>query len=151
PIPRFPRAIGVVTSAGSAALADIMAGLRRRAPWTQVVLATSTLEGPGAAESVARAIRFLAESGRVEVLIVARGGGSAAAIAVFDAEPVVRAIATSPVPVISAIGHELHVTVADLVADCRAATPSAAAELAVPDQARSEEHTSELQSREKLV
>lgn len=135
PLPRFPRAVGIVTSGNSAALADLVAGLRRRAPWTEVVLATSSLEGPGAARSVAAAIRRLAESGRVEVLIVARGGGSAAAIAVFDAEPVVRAIATSPVPVISAIGHELHVTLADLVADCRAATPSAAAELAVPDQA----------------
>src|SRR5690606_15353044 len=135
PIPRFPRVVGIVTSPDSAALRDILAGLERRAPWVKVVVTATTIEGPGAAGSVACAIRSLATSERIDLLIVARGGGDPSALAVFDTEPVVRAVAECSVPVITAIGHELHFTLADAVADLRAATPSAAAELAVPDKA----------------
>jgi len=135
PLPRFPDSVGIVTSATGAALRDILTVLRRRAPWTQVVLRSCRVQGNGAAAEVADAIRVLAASGRVEVLIVGRGGGSIEDLWTFNEEVVARAIADCPLPVISAVGHEIDVTIADLVADHRSATPSAAAEAAVPDGA----------------
>ena len=135
PLPRFPASVGIVTSATGAALRDILTVLRRRAPWTHVVLRSCRVQGDGAAAEVAEAIRVLAGSGRVEVLIVGRGGGSIEDLWSFNEEVVARAIADCPLPVISAVGHEIDVTIADLVADHRAATPSAAAEAAVPDGA----------------
>ena len=134
PIPRFPRSVGVVTSLGGAALHDVLTVIGRRAPWTRVVVRGSKVQGEGAASEIGDAVRVLGGSGRVEVLIVGRGGGSIEDLWAFNEEPVARAIAECPVPVISAVGHEIDVTIADLVADVRAATPSAAAETAVRDR-----------------
>ena len=133
-IPRFPRSVGVVTSLGSAALHDVLTVIRRRAPWTRVVVRGSSVQGEGAAKEIADAVRLLGSSGQVEVLIVGRGGGSIEDLWAFNEEPVARAIAECMVPVISAVGHEVDVTIADLVADLRAPTPSAAAEAAVHDR-----------------
>lgn len=133
-LPAFPRAVGVVTSLEGAALHDIVTVIRRRAPWVDVVVRATRVQGDGAAEEVATAIRTLARSRAVEVLIVGRGGGSAEDLWTFNDERIARALAESPVPTISAVGHEVDVTIADLVADRRAPTPSAAAESAVPDR-----------------
>jgi len=133
PIPRFPTRVGVVTSATGAALEDILTVLRRRAPWTTVVLRDTRVQGEGASEEIAGAIRRLAAEGDVDVMIVGRGGGSVEDLWAFNEEPVARAIADCSVPVISAVGHEVDVTISDLVADFRAPTPSAAAEAAVQD------------------
>ena len=132
-IPRFPGTIGIVTSPSGAALHDILTVLGRRAPWTRVLLCGARVQGEGAAGEIAAALRALSESGRVDLIIVGRGGGSIEDLWAFNEEPVARAIAESRVPVISGVGHEVDVTVADLVADLRAPTPSAAAEAAVQD------------------
>lgn len=134
PIPRFPAAIGVVTSPSGAVLHDISTVVRRRAPWTRLVLAGCRVQGEGAADEIAAAIRMMGRAGLVDVLIVGRGGGSVEDLWCFNEEVVARAIAESPIPVIAAVGHETDVTIADLVADLRAPTPSAAAEAAVPDR-----------------
>lgn len=133
PLPRFPEAVGVVTSLAGAALADILTVVRRRAPWTRVIVRGARVQGEGAGEEVAEAIQALGGSGLVEVLIVARGGGSLEDLWAFNEEVVARAIVACPVPVISAVGHEVDVTISDLVADVRAPTPSAGAETAVKD------------------
>ncbi len=133
PIPRWPRSVGVVTSPTGAALRDILTVLGRRAPWTRVVLRGARVQGDGAAAEIADAVRVLGESGEVDLLIVGRGGGSVEDLWAFNEEVVARAIAFAPVPVISAVGHEVDVTISDLVADLRAPTPSAAAEAAVQD------------------
>jgi len=134
PLPRFPQRIGVVTSPTGAAFQDILSVLRRRAPWVEVVLAGTRVQGEGSSLEIARAIDALGRSGRVDLMIVGRGGGSREDLWAFNEEPTVRAIARSPVPVISAVGHETDVTLSDLVADLRAPTPSAAAEAAVLDR-----------------
>ena len=128
PLPRFPEAVGVVTSLAGAALADILTVIRRRAPWTRVIVRGARVQGEGAGEEVAEAIRALGSSGLVDVLIVGRGGGSLEDLWAFNEEVVARAIVACPVPVISAVGHEVDVTISDLVADVRAPTPSAGAE-----------------------
>ncbi len=135
-IPRFPRAVGVVTSLGGAALHDVLTVIRGRAPWTRVVVRGCSVQGEGAAKEIGDAISLLGNSGEVEVLIVGRGGGSIEDLWAFNEEPVARAIAGCMVPVISAVGHEVDVTIADLVADLRAPTPSAAAAAAVHDRNR---------------
>ena len=132
-LPRFPEAVGVVTSLAGAALADILTVIRRRAPWTRVIVRGARVQGEGSAEEVADAIRALGGSGLVDVLIVGRGGGSLEDLWAFNEEVVARAILACPVPVISAVGHEVDVTISDLVADVRAPTPSAAAETVVKD------------------
>ncbi len=147
PIPRFPETVGVVTSPSGAAFRDMASVLGRRAPWTRVLLRGSRVQGEGAAQEVAEAIRVLSRSGRADVIIVGRGGGSTEDLWAFNEEPVARAIADSPVPVISAVGHETDVTISDLVADLRAPTPSAAAEAAVQDGAAIAELLRELQPR----
>ena len=124
-LPRFPEAVGVVTSLAGAALADILTVVRRRAPWTRVIVRGARVQGEGSAEEVAEAIRALGASGLVDVLIVGRGGGSLEDLWAFNEEVVARAIVACPVPVISAVGHEVDVTICDLVADVRAPTPSA--------------------------
>ncbi|HSJ09738.1 MAG TPA: exodeoxyribonuclease VII large subunit [Longimicrobiales bacterium] len=134
PLPRYPRTVGVVTSPVGAALHDILHVIRRRAPWTRVVLSPARVQGDGAAYDIARALRLF-ERTEVDVVIVGRGGGSVEDLWAFNEEPVARAIVQCSVPVISAVGHETDVTIADLVADLRAPTPSAAAESAVPDGA----------------
>ena len=134
PIPRHPATVGVVTSPVGAALHDILEVLGKRAPWTEVVFSPARVQGEGAAQEIARAIRLFARANVADVLIVGRGGGSTEDLWAFNEEQVARAIAASPIPVISAVGHEVDVTIADLVADVRAPTPSAAAERAVPDR-----------------
>ena len=132
-LPRHPGTVGIVTSATGAALRDMLTVIRRRAPWTRVLVRSCRVQGEGAAVEVAEAIRVLSACGRADVLIVGRGGGSIEDLWTFNEEAVARAIAACSLPVISAVGHEIDVTIADLVADHRAPTPTAAAEAAVPD------------------
>jgi exodeoxyribonuclease VII large subunit len=133
PLPRYPASVGVVTSPVGAALHDILRVIRLRAPWTRVLVAPARVQGDGAGLDIARAIHRLARHGDAQVVIVGRGGGAVEDLWAFNDEVVARAIAACPVPVISAVGHEVDITIADLVADWRAPTPSAAAERAVPD------------------
>ena len=133
PLPRFPRRLGVVTSPAGAAWRDICRVLSRRYPLVEVVLAPTAVQGDDAPPQIVSALQSLAQYGQVDAIIVARGGGSAEDLWAFNDERVARAIAASPVPVITGVGHETDVTIADLVADLRAPTPSAAAEVAVPD------------------
>ncbi|KIL41103.1 exodeoxyribonuclease VII large subunit [Gordoniibacillus kamchatkensis] len=132
PIPRFPAAIGVITSPTGAAIRDIIITLRRRYPIVPILLYPALVQGTGAAPSVVRGIELMNALAEVDVLIVGRGGGSLEELWAFNEEIVARAIAASRIPVISAVGHETDFTIADFVADLRAPTPTAAAELAVP-------------------
>jgi exodeoxyribonuclease VII large subunit len=130
-IPRFPRAIGVITSPTGAAVRDIIITLQRRHPSVPVLLFPVLVQGKGAAASIVRAIETMNRLAEVDVLIIGRGGGSLEELWAFNEEAVARTIAASAIPVISAVGHETDFTIADFVADLRAATPTAAAELAV--------------------
>lgn len=134
PLPRFPATVGIVTSPDGAALHDILRVIERRAPWTRVVFCPARVQGEGAAEDLARALGVFRAAPVADVLIVGRGGGSVEDLWAFNEEVLARAIAASPIPVVSAVGHEIDVTIADLVADARAPTPSAAAEMVVPDR-----------------
>lgn len=134
PLPAFPRAIGLVTSLAAAALRDILTTLRRRAPMVPVVIYPTLVQGQGAAEQVAAAIDAANRHGACDVLIVARGGGSLEDLFAFNEEAVARAIASSSIPVVSGVGHETDFTIADFVADLRAATPTAAAAASSPDR-----------------
>lgn len=140
PIPRFPRAIGVITSPTGAAVRDIIITLQRRHPSIPIYVFPVLVQGTQAAPSIVKAIESMNRFGEVDVLIVGRGGGSLEELWAFNEEPVARSIAASQIPVISAVGHETDFTIADFVADLRAATPTAAAELAVP-------HVAELQQQ----
>ena len=131
PLPSLPRKIGIVTSLDGAALRDIIKVLRRRHPNAHLVIRPARVQGDGAAADVAQALRAIVKVPGVDVVIVGRGGGSLEDLRAFNQEIVARAIAASPVPVISAVGHEMDVTIADFVADLRAPTPSAAAEMVV--------------------
>lgn len=133
PLPRFPKRIGVVTSGSGAAVHDIFTVLGRRYPAAQVVIRPTQVQGDGAAEDIVKAIRLFNTKTDIDVLIVGRGGGSIEDLWAFNTEIVARAVAESRIPVISAVGHETDFTICDFVADMRAPTPSAAAELAVPD------------------
>lgn len=132
PLPLLPRRLGVVTSPTGAAIRDILSVARRRYPNLELVVAPVQVQGATASAEIAAAIELLARRGRVDVIVVGRGGGSQEDLAAFNQEEVARAVAASPVPVVAAVGHETDTTLIDLVADRRAATPSAAAELAVP-------------------
>ena len=138
-LPPFPERIGLVTSPVGAALHDMVTITNRRWPLAQILLAPVAVQGEAAAGQIAAAVQMFnqlrPQSGKVEVLIVGRGGGSLEDLWAFNEEQVVRAIAASQIPIVSAVGHETDVTLADLAADCRAPTPSAAAELVVPDGA----------------
>ncbi len=133
PLPRYPRRLGVVTSPAGAAWHDICRVLSRRYPLVEVILSPTAVQGEEAPAQIAAALSLLARHGGVDLIVVARGGGSIEDLWAFNDELVARAIAASPVPVLTGIGHEIDVTIADLVADVRAPTPSAAAEMAVPD------------------
>lgn len=142
PIPSFPRRIGVVTSPGGAAIHDILTVLKRRAKSVSVVIIPTLVQGEMAGEQITRAIRLAnaycdgcSAEDRIDVLIVTRGGGSAEDLWVFNEEPVARAIRASAIPVISAVGHEIDFTIADMAADLRAPTPSVAAEIVAKAEA----------------
>ncbi|MFQ6020259.1 MAG: exodeoxyribonuclease VII large subunit [Dehalococcoidia bacterium] len=135
PLPPFPRRIGVATSPAGAVFHDICQVVGRRWPLSEVVLAPTNVQGPEAASGTVEAIQRLNQEPGVDVIIVARGGGSIEELSAFNDEEVARAIYGSPLPVIAGVGHETDYTIADYVADLRAPTPSAAAELAVPDRA----------------
>jgi exodeoxyribonuclease VII large subunit len=131
-LPLLPRAVGLATAPGSAALADLLHSLRVRFPAMPVVLAGCQVQGRGAAASIVAAIRQLDQHPEVDVIVVGRGGGSLEDLWAFNEEPVVRAIAACQTPIVSAVGHESDWTLADLAADVRAKTPTAAGELVVP-------------------
>jgi len=137
PLPKFPRRIGIVTSPTGAAIRDMVNVLRRRAPWLQILINPARVQGTGAAQEIAVAIRELALPNEafapLDLIVVTRGGGSIEDLWEFNEEIVARAIFHSPVPIVSAVGHEIDFTISDFVADLRAPTPSAAAELIVPD------------------
>jgi exodeoxyribonuclease VII large subunit len=131
-IPRYPKRIAVITSAEGAALHDIVAVIRRRAPAVEIVLIKTAVQGVGAPEAICFALSRLARWNGADTCIIGRGGGSREDLWAFNDERVARAVAACPMPVISAVGHEVDITICDLVADLRAPTPSAAAEAAVP-------------------
>jgi exodeoxyribonuclease VII large subunit len=137
PLPKFPRRIGIVTSPSGAAIRDMLNVLRRRAPWLQILINPVRVQGTGAAQEIAVAIRELAMPNvnwqPLDLIVVTRGGGSIEDLWEFNEEIVARAIFHSPLPIVSAVGHEIDFTICDFVADLRAPTPSAAAELIVPD------------------
>ncbi|TFB11179.1 exodeoxyribonuclease VII large subunit [Candidatus Marinimicrobia bacterium MT.SAG.3] len=131
-IPRYPFRIGVVTSAKGAVISDIINVLNRRAPHVKVILESARVQGEGAAEEIVNAIEKFNSGAEVDLLIIGRGGGSIEDLWAFNEEVVARAIAASELPIISAVGHETDYSISDFVADLRAPTPSAAAELAAP-------------------
>lgn len=135
PLPPFPRAVGVVTSTRGAALRDVVTTLRRRMPSIRVVVYPTPVQGAGSAEQIAAALRTAGRRAEVDVLILCRGGGSIEDLWSFNEELVARAVAASPIPVVSGVGHETDFTIVDFVADARAPTPTAAAELVSPDGA----------------
>lgn len=139
-IPRSPRVIGIVTSPTGAAIQDMLNILSRRAPWVHVLIWPARVQGTGAEEEIAAGVRGFGRAEELglpvpDTIVVARGGGSLEDLWAFNEETLARAIAASPVPVVSAVGHEIDFTIADFTADLRAPTPSAAAELIVPDRA----------------
>lgn len=134
PVPRFPRAIGVVTSPQAAALRDVLTTLRRRMPRLPAILYPTPVQGEGAGERIAAAISLAGARQECDVLIVCRGGGGIEDLWAFNEEIVARAIAGCPIPVVSGIGHETDFTIADFAADRRAPTPTAAAEMACPSR-----------------
>lgn len=137
-LPRFPRAIGVVTGADAAALGDIVKGITTRFPPAHIVVAETRVQGAGAAGRIASAIRAIADHRLVDVVVLSRGGGSFDDLLPFSDESVVRAVAACPIPIVSAVGHEQDTPLCDLAADVRASTPTAAARLVVPDFAEVE-------------
>jgi exodeoxyribonuclease VII large subunit len=134
PLPRYPTRIGIVTSPTGAAIRDMLRILRSRAPYARITLVPVRVQGEGAAEEIAEGIRLLGAWGRVDVILLGRGGGSPQDLWAFNEEPVVRAVAASPIPTISAVGHESDTTLADYAADLRAATPTHGAQQVVPDR-----------------
>ena len=135
PLPKFPERIGVITSETGAALQDIRTVLARRFSAVELILIPVRVQGAGASDEISGALREMNRYGKVDVIIVGRGGGSLEDLWAFNEEIVARAIAASRIPVVSAVGHEIDFTIADFVADLRAPTPSAAAEMVVPDRA----------------
>lgn len=147
PLPKLPQRIGLVTSLDGAAWRDVLTVVRRRYPGMGIVLAPAAVQGETAVEEIVAAIENLNRWGKVDVIIVGRGGGSTEELAAFNTEEVARAIYASRIPVITAVGHETDYTIADLVADRRAPTPSAAAEMAVPVRAELEKEVLKLKER----
>lgn len=147
PIPRFPKTVGVITSPTGAAVRDIMITLKRRYPGASILLYPVLVQGEQAAPSIVKALEVMNARSEADVLIVGRGGGSLEELWAFNEEMVARSIYTSAIPVISAVGHETDFTIADFVADVRAATPTAAAELAVPHMLELKQQLVSLQQR----
>jgi len=134
PIPQFPETVGIVTSATGAAIRDIVNIIQRRFPAVELILRPTLVQGEGAADDIAKAIGEFNAFGEVDVIIIGRGGGSLEDLWAFNEEIVAQAIFQSKIPIISAVGHEIDFCISDFVADLRAPTPSAAAELVVPDR-----------------
>jgi exodeoxyribonuclease VII large subunit len=147
PLPHFPQVIGLVTSPSGAVFHDIQNVVRRRYPLVELLLSATPVQGVEAAPQIVAAIERLNQDGRADVIIVARGGGSLEELWPFNEEMVARAIYASRIPLVSAIGHETDFTIADLVADVRAATPSVAAEMVVPDGVSLRQEMAELAER----
>ena len=143
PLPFFPRCIGIVTALRGAAIQDILTILYQRCPYTRVIVRPTKVQGVGAGIEVAASIRDLNEHGEADVIIVGRGGGSREDLSAFNEEVVARAIAASAIPVVAAVGHEIDLSIADLVADRRAPTPTAAAEMVVPQWEELRAHVEE--------
>ena len=153
-LPRFPQRIGIVTSPTGAAIRDVLHVIQRRHPGIEVILARSRVQGQGAAEEIAAAVRLLnewsgaqAKEARLDLILVTRGGGSLEDLWAFNEEPVARALFESALPVVSAVGHEIDFTISDFVADLRAATPSAAAEIITEHFVASREFITEAGAR----
>jgi len=134
PIPKYPERVGVITATTGAAVRDIINVITRRYPYAEIIIYPSLVQGDGAAPNIVEGIKYFNKTKMVDTLIVGRGGGSIEDLWAFNEEIVARAIYESEIPIISAVGHETDFTIADFVADLRAPTPSAAAEIAVPSQ-----------------
>lgn len=147
PLPSFPQQIGLVTSATGAVIRDMVRVLQRRWPGVDILLVPALVQGLGGADSIVSGLQQLYRRQDVDLIIVGRGGGSQEDLWNFNDETVVRTIAASPIPIISAVGHETDFTLADLAADVRAGTPSMAAELAVPDRFRVREEVAQKQKQ----
>lgn len=147
PLPALPKQLGIITSPTGAAIRDILTVLKRRFPALPVLIYPVPVQGSGAAGEIARMLRLANSHGVCDVLILARGGGSLEDLWAFNEELVARAIAESQIPVVTGIGHEIDFTIADFVADRRAPTPSAAAELVTPDQAEWQKRITQLRGR----
>ncbi|WP_130618134.1 exodeoxyribonuclease VII large subunit [Dyella amyloliquefaciens] len=147
PLPRYARRIGVITSATGAAIRDVLSVMSRRWPLAEVDVLPVPVQGREAPPAITSMLRKASASGRYDVLLLTRGGGSLEDLWAFNDEQVARAIHASAVPVVSAVGHEIDFSIADFVADLRAPTPSAAAELLVPDAAAMQRHLQQLQQR----
>src|ERR1700739_2694690 len=150
-LPKFPKRIGIVTSPSGAAIRDMLNVLRRRAPWLQILINPVRVQGTGAAQEIAVAIRELASPSEdfapVDLIVLTRGGGSMEDLWEFNEEIVARTIADVTVPIVSAIGHEIDFTIADFVADLRAPTPSAAAELVIESRHQLQERVAAFDQR----
>lgn len=151
PLPQFPKVIGIVTSETGAALQDMLNILKRRNRLVEVILAPSQVQGDSAPANIVEQLQKLYQIKKVDVIIVGRGGGSIEDLWAFNSENVARTIAQSPVPIVSAVGHEIDFTIADFVADVRAPTPSAAAELVVQNAIEIEKRRQQLQSKLILI
>jgi exodeoxyribonuclease VII large subunit len=146
PLPEYPESIGIVTSQTGAAIRDLVSVISRRYPVVKLIIYPVNVQGAGSAEEIANAIKIFNEYKKVDVLIVGRGGGSLEDLWSFNEEIVARAIYDSAIPVISAVGHQIDFTISDFVADVRAATPSAAGEMVVPDKKELMERISDIQN-----
>lgn len=151
PLPRRPHNVGVVTSATGAAVRDIIRIIKRRSPGINILVSPTSVQGDKAPDEIVAALGKLTISGVPEVIIIGRGGGSIEDLWAFNDERVVRAIASCPVPIVSAVGHETDFTLSDLASDLRASTPSAAAELIAPDDEETWETISHMVARLKNV
>jgi exodeoxyribonuclease VII large subunit len=147
PVPVLPERVGVVTSPEGAALQDILRVARERAPWVEFRVAPAAVQGPAAAAEIVKGIKTLDESGWPQVIIIGRGGGSPEDLWAFNEEVVVKAVAECRIPIVSAVGHEVDVTLSDLAADLRAPTPSAAAEMCLPAKEALRERLQEIRGR----
>ena len=146
-LPRFPRVLGIVTSPRAAALRDVLTVLRRRMPGLPVIVYPAPVQGEGAGPRIAHAVRTAGNRGECDVLIVCRGGGSIEDLWAYNDETLARTIAACPIPIVSGIGHETDFTIADFVADVRAPTPTAAAQLASADREETCEQLRQLEMR----